>query len=633
MIALVLNHLWQSTAFSAVAGVLTLLMRNNSANVRFSLWFAASLKFLIPFSLLAMLGTAFAPAQMNPAATSMIVQAKPAVEPFTSVTAHFEGSSTASLGSSTSIGIDDVLLGVWLVGAGLFLALWVAKYIKLRSIAHAAIPLALPTPIPVRSSNALMEPGLVGIWHPVLLLPKDITQRLSSVELDAIIAHEMCHARRRDNLTAAVHMLVQAVFWFYPLTWWIGRRLVAEREQACDQAVVALGNDPDVYAESILKVCKLYLHSPLDCAAGIAGADLRRRIEAIMENRFIKKLGGAKKAVLAAVAVLAIGVPVAGAMVMPGDTFGEARASASAGTEAALRHLIESWQRHQPDFAALSPAMAQIFRQHEVGTQQEIDRSGPVKSITFQRVSSEGWDVYSVAFANALSTWNVAPLTADGRIPTLGYWPAYARHDGTRPSPGTEAALRHQIEGWERDQPAYDSMSLVFGANMKQQYAAARKFFEGLGALESISFDHVDANGWDMYNGVFGNGRVVFSIPPLTADGKVNGLKVSPAFAHPGAGPSPGTEASLRRTIAALEQGSPDYNTMTPAMAAIIRFDWADMQTQFKTWGKLRALKFRVVDANGLNVFDATFEHGHGVWQIAPLTKDGKLLWLIYDAF
>ena len=50
------NHLWQSTLFAATAGLLTLLLRNNRAHVRFCVWLAASLKFLIPFSLLMLVG-------------------------------------------------------------------------------------------------------------------------------------------------------------------------------------------------------------------------------------------------------------------------------------------------------------------------------------------------------------------------------------------------------------------------------------------------------------------------------------------------------------------------------------------------------------------------------------------------
>jgi len=74
----------------------------------------------------------------------------------------------------------------------------------------------------------LPEPGVVGILRPVLLLPEGILDQLDQTQLDALLAHEFCHVRRRDNLTAAIHMVVQAIFWFHPLTWWIGVRLLTE---------------------------------------------------------------------------------------------------------------------------------------------------------------------------------------------------------------------------------------------------------------------------------------------------------------------------------------------------------------------------------------------------------------------
>jgi len=64
------------------------------------------------------------------------------------------------------------------------------------------------------------------------------------------------------------------LFWFHPLVWWIGAQMVEERELACDEDVLRLGNQPSVYAESILKVCQFYLESPLVCMAGVTGADL-----------------------------------------------------------------------------------------------------------------------------------------------------------------------------------------------------------------------------------------------------------------------------------------------------------------------------------------------------------------------
>ena len=89
----------------------------------------------------------------------------------------------------------------------------------------------------------------MGAFHPVLLLPEGVADQLSGTELEAIVAHEVCHWRRRDNLTASLRMVVEAIFWFYPLVWWLETRLIAERERACDEAVVAAGCDPNAYAE------------------------------------------------------------------------------------------------------------------------------------------------------------------------------------------------------------------------------------------------------------------------------------------------------------------------------------------------------------------------------------------------
>jgi uncharacterized protein (TIGR03435 family) len=159
-------------------------------------------------------------------------------------------------------------------------------------------------------SPTLVEPGVFGILRPVLLLPEGIANRLTHAQLRAILAHEMCHVRRRDNLAAALHMVVEALFWFHPLVWWIGARLIEERERACDEEVLRLGAEPLAYAEGILNVCKFYLESPLPCAAGVTGADLKKRIEDIMSNCLSRRLTPAKKILLAAAALIAVAGPV-----------------------------------------------------------------------------------------------------------------------------------------------------------------------------------------------------------------------------------------------------------------------------------------------------------------------------------
>src|SRR5437870_12251332 len=70
MIPSLASHLWQSTLFSAAAGLLTLALRKNRATVRYWIWLAASVKFLVPFSLLVRIGSQFgwqtAPAIVRP---------------------------------------------------------------------------------------------------------------------------------------------------------------------------------------------------------------------------------------------------------------------------------------------------------------------------------------------------------------------------------------------------------------------------------------------------------------------------------------------------------------------------------------------------------------------------------------
>ena len=159
-------------------------------------------------------------------------------------------------------------------------------------------------------SQVPLEPGIVGISHPVLLWPERISRYLEDRHLEAILTHEVMHVRRWDNLISTIHMLVEAVFWFHPLVWWLGTRLVDERERACDEAVLELGNYCHTYAESILKTCKFCIGLPLPCVSGVTGADLKRRIMHIMTQPVVRKLDLRKKVLLALATVVAIAAPV-----------------------------------------------------------------------------------------------------------------------------------------------------------------------------------------------------------------------------------------------------------------------------------------------------------------------------------
>ncbi len=259
-VANLLNHLWQSTLFAAIAGLLTLVLRKNRAGVRYWLWFTASRKFLIPCSLLVTIGSHFewrtAPA--GPPIPFVMEQLSEPFSPATTVPPVMKKASEPIDGSM-------VLLGAWLWGLTVVAFAWTRQWRRVRAALKAASPLPLDLPIRAMSSPVHLEPGVFGIFRQVLLLPEGITDRLTPAQWNAILAHELCHVRRRDNLTAAIHMAVEAIFWFHPLVWWIGTRLVDERERACDEEVLLGAGNPEAYAEGILNVCKLYLESPLRC--------------------------------------------------------------------------------------------------------------------------------------------------------------------------------------------------------------------------------------------------------------------------------------------------------------------------------------------------------------------------------
>ncbi|HET9863610.1 MAG TPA: M56 family metallopeptidase, partial [Steroidobacteraceae bacterium] len=155
----------------------------------------------------------------------------------------------------------------------------------------------------------------VRVFHPVVLLPSALLRRLSAAQLDAVMAHEREHIARHDNLKAHLHRLVETLFWFHPLVWFVGRRLMEERERACDEAVIDRGHDPGDYAAGILAVCRhcAAAHSRHTMAA-LAG-DLTARVRAILGNRSPAALGFTKAFALSIGTLLVAMLPiVSGAM-------------------------------------------------------------------------------------------------------------------------------------------------------------------------------------------------------------------------------------------------------------------------------------------------------------------------------
>lgn len=324
------NHLWQSTLFALGVAGLASALRGLPARTRYWMWLAASLKFLIPFSLLLSLGSSLA----HMSATNSRLHPAPyysvdvVSQPFTFAPAAVsEPMKTALLAPwQRSVDFFFMVAALWIAGSLVVLSCWMIRWrrvaIELRRAGPAADSLEFSVlrrlqalqkirrPVGLSIADTSFEPGVVGLWRPTLVWPRGISEQLSEAQMEMIMTHELAHVRRRDNLTAALHMLVAAIFWFHPLVWWLQSRLLREREHACDDAVLMLAGRPELYAESILRACRFSMEMPLSCVSGITGAELQQRVRRIVSDHPVRRLTRSCKFLLAGLTVAVILGPI-----------------------------------------------------------------------------------------------------------------------------------------------------------------------------------------------------------------------------------------------------------------------------------------------------------------------------------
>lgn len=339
------DHLWQSTVFACAAGALALALRKAQARIRYGLWLAASLKFLVPFALLFSVGSRFAATREAPAAPPALYTAViQASQPFTA--APVSAGVNRPQPVWQSLHLPQIIAILWILGALAVVVRWMTSWALLRKRIRDASALscgrevnalrraeelaALRGSVPMLLSADSLEPGVFGVLHPVLVWPRGISEHLEDAHLTAILAHEVWHVRRRDNLASLAHMFVEAAFWFHPLVWWMGARLMEERERACDEAVLGLGNAPADYAESILKACKFCVESPLACVSGVSGSDLKRRIMRIMNRQLGVPLSMGTRIVLTSLGVAVVAAPVIAGIFNPIELQAQAVQAAAA---------------------------------------------------------------------------------------------------------------------------------------------------------------------------------------------------------------------------------------------------------------------------------------------------------------
>lgn len=224
-------HLLFASAVCLAAWGLTSTWKG-AATAKYWIWVATSLNFMVPF---AGFFNGFGGSRV-PWATQL------------------GGLADIGIGISRNLPVGALILGIWLCGAALMLTRLLVRVQRDRrdqSTPAAPSGATLRRPflahgVPVKLSAAGQGPSVDGVLRPHISLPAGIDQVLTEGELEAVLIHEVTHARRRDNLIGLMHELALCALWFHPLVWLTSSRLAMFRELSCDDSVIERSRGADL---------------------------------------------------------------------------------------------------------------------------------------------------------------------------------------------------------------------------------------------------------------------------------------------------------------------------------------------------------------------------------------------------
>lgn len=265
-----------------------------------------------------------------------------------------------------------VLFAVWVAVAALRVARRVAVLRRMSHVASAAasprdlrvapIVRSVARELRVDAPRVLVVDGcpggalVVGVRDPRIVVDAELLATLDTEELEGMLAHEVAHIRRRDNLVALVVGLIRDVCFFIPGGRWVARRLCSERELAADQAASQATGRPGALASGLLKVLDRQ-RPQAACAAFAAPSAVVSRVERLIEN---PATPGPWRGVGESAAVAgALTLAVAAATYLPGALAQQTNAAGNAYEGLAVAFIPTD---AEIDAATAEPVAFEVFR-------------------------------------------------------------------------------------------------------------------------------------------------------------------------------------------------------------------------------------------------------------------------------
>jgi murein DD-endopeptidase MepM/ murein hydrolase activator NlpD len=297
--------LFSGVLFFIVLG-LTGVLRNASPSLRHALWGLVLLRLVLPLDLSMpfSLGALAERARLAPALESAWLDAWPAAS-IDGAAPGGEWSASALTGTAwDGSGWELVVLGMWILGVLVVGSTLVRSRRAYRVLVRAAEPvsdaavlellsrwkseLGIRRRVRLVTSDELRVPFTCGTIRPALFLPRAVLDSREAGLVESVLAHELAHVRRWDDLVLRGKLLVASLYFFNPLAWLSVRKMQEESERSCDDIVLSTGRlSARTYGRGIVAVLRLGLRHEANLAPALFSRQrtLRARLERVMARK------------------------------------------------------------------------------------------------------------------------------------------------------------------------------------------------------------------------------------------------------------------------------------------------------------------------------------------------------------